>query len=560
MITTDKRFISEIEGFQFPNGLLNKKIPGCGATEFAITNNEPTVILSPRLGLIESKVKQHPELLEVKAGVSVEDIKAFKGKKIISTYDSFYKIKEAINLTEYRILCDEVQFLIKDSAFKSGVIRRMLEDLQDLPKVTYISATPLEGIIKNISYFKNILYEEINWVNIAYKEKLNMLEAVNPIGEAVKLCKAYSNGIYQEGTDSIVLFINSINGICNIIKNAKLTPENTNVLMANTSNNVTKLNKVGFERGNIPNKGESYKPITLCTSAYAAGADFYNKKALLYIISDVYLTKPFSIADEIPQIAGRLRLGNKGIYLVYKIGKGIEVPVEVKRQRTLLLMESYNTTSDIVKEDKIKSLERDCKTGEHSEDYLYYNTINNKFEEDELALNSDIYNKEIIKSYKNGITLSKGLSEDFNLEYKEKSTESVKMVDYSKGFQTAIKTYLQSSGFEKAAILINYPQIEDYCKKLTEKQIKAVGYQEKRIKQLIENNEKSQDIKLLILNTFKKNTPVKEVKQKLQEIYNKRYISKKAKATDIIALLPDYFNIKKVRFEDKTLNTLIRIK
>lgn len=26
MITTDKRFISEIPGFEFPNGVLNKKV------------------------------------------------------------------------------------------------------------------------------------------------------------------------------------------------------------------------------------------------------------------------------------------------------------------------------------------------------------------------------------------------------------------------------------------------------------------------------------------------------------------------------------------------------
>ena len=99
MITTDKRFIGEIEGFTFPNGILNKKIAGAGATEFAIRNDEPTIILSPRLGLIENKINQHPELLKIKSGVTVEDIKAFTGNKIISTYDSFYKIKEALDLT-----------------------------------------------------------------------------------------------------------------------------------------------------------------------------------------------------------------------------------------------------------------------------------------------------------------------------------------------------------------------------------------------------------------------------------------------------------------------------
>jgi hypothetical protein len=33
MIYTEKRFISEIEGFEFPNGVLNKQLAGCGAIE-----------------------------------------------------------------------------------------------------------------------------------------------------------------------------------------------------------------------------------------------------------------------------------------------------------------------------------------------------------------------------------------------------------------------------------------------------------------------------------------------------------------------------------------------
>ena len=549
MIYTEKRFISEIEGFEFPNGVLNKQLAGCGATEFAICNDEPTVILSPRLGLIESKVNQHPELLEVKAGVTVDDIKAFSGKKIISTYDSFYKIREALDLTHYRVLCDEMQFIIKDSAFKSNTIRRMLKDLQDLPKVTYISATPLENIYKELSYFKNMPYEEIFWTNYTVREKLNLVAAKSPLLEAAKLAKSYANGVMLDDTDSIVIFVNSINGICSIIKKAGLTPENTNILMAATDGNKAKLSKVGFEKGTLPNKGEAYKPVTICTSAYAAGADFYNKAAVMYIVSDVYVTKPFSIADEIPQIAGRLRLGNKGITLLYKAGDVKYATVEEKRARTAELVAGYNLATGVVREKQIQSLEASLMVaGSCDTDYMFYNRDTERFEEDELAVMADKYNVEILDTYKNGILLNKGLQNDFEITTsKVTDTEKIELIKRDRGFESALKTYIEGTVFERASVVLQYPTITEYMNKINEKQAKALGYQESKIKNFIATECKMNDIKAEILKTFTGATPVKRVKEVLGDIYTKHHIQKTAKATDVVAMLPDYYEIKVVK-------------
>lgn len=562
MLITDKKFISEIPGFEFPNGILNKVIAGCGATEFAIRNDEPTVILSPRLGLIESKVNQHPEILEVKAGVSIEDIKSFTGNKIISTYDSFYKIKEAIDLTHYRVLCDEMQFIIKDSAFKSGTIRRMLNDLRDLPKVTFISATPLENIFKNLSYFKDISYEEILWTDNLQKENLNLISAKSPLLEAAKLAKSYANGVMMEGTDSIVIFVNSINGICSIIKKAELTPENTNVLMADTDSNITKLNKVGFKRGSLPNRGEAYKPVTLCTSAYAAGADFYNKNAVLYIISDVYVTKPFSIADEVPQIAGRLRLGNRGINLMYKTGEVKYASIEEKRLRTKELVEGYNQSTGVVREKQIQSLEASIKIGGPCDtDYMFYNRDTDRFEEDELAISADVYNIEILKSYKNGIVLNKALKEDFNTEVsKIEDSDKIQLIKRDKGFETALQQWINGNPFEKASAELLYPTIPSYMSQIDNKQAKALGFQESKIKNFIAGNSKNSDLKSKILKTFTGSISLKLAKEKLAEIYKELHLQKAAKTTDIVALLPDYYEIKAVKIDNQVTKKLIRIK
>lgn len=557
MIYTDKNFISEIDGFSFPNGILNKQIAGCGATEFAINNDEPTVILSPRLGLIESKVSQHPELLEVKAGTAIDDIVNFIGNKIISTYDSFYKIREAIDLNKYRILCDEMQFIVKDSAFKSDVVRRMLVDLQSLPKVTYVSATPLENIFKDISFFKDVPYEEICWTENAIKEKINLMPLNNPLSEAVRLVKAYANNVMIDNTDSIVIFVNSIKGICDIIRRANLTPKNTNVLMADAKYNNYKLKKVGFQRGKLPNRNQPYKPITLCTSAYAAGADFYNKAAVLYIVSDVHITKPFSIADEIPQIAGRLRLGNRGINLIYKAGNVKYATIEEKKKTTQVLVDVYNNSDGLVRNKYIQSIEATIKVnGTCDTDYMFYNRETEQFEEDELAVTADRYNIEILNTYKNGILLNKGLKERFDTTIIKDNTNV--LIDKNRGFKRALNIYINGSQFDKESILLQYPQIEQYMSKITKEKAMSLGYQENKIKDYLSDEDKTDKIKSDIIFTFKDKTPVSKAKKILSDIYKKYNVNKTAKAIDIVNLFPDLYCIKVARINGDLMKCLIR--
>lgn len=567
MILTDKRYVSEIEGFKMPNGILNKVIPGCGLTEFAITNDEPTIILSPRLGLMESKCNQHPELLRVAQGVTVADVKNFTGKKIISTYDSFYKIKEALGdkIKDYRILVDEMQNIVKDAAFKSETLRNMVELFKGLEKVTYVSATPLLDIFKKIPAFKDLEYTQIEWTKYTERIPLNIKAAASPLLEATKLARAYANGVMKEGTDSIIFFVNSIEGICHIIRKAGLTPENTNVLIADTERNKQKLRKTGFHRGTLPNKGEAYKPVTLCTSAYIAGADFYNKAAEIYVICDVYKTKPFSIVDELPQACGRTRLGNKGCYLIYKAGQSQELDIDEKRKRTAMLVEKYNSAEDIFKNDRKELIDAKNKIGQPSEDdYLVYDFKNEVFIEDEFALAADMYARQIIETYKYGTLIFKEASKEFNVSKLDKSTEKEvkgEGLKRDRGFETAMKEYLETTdAFKKQMILVEYPQMIEYENKLGATRIKALGCIEANIRKFISNE--APDVKNEVYNTFFKvsQMTVKEAKEKLQAIYTSKHITRTAKAAEIVAMYPDYFEIKQVFLSGKNVKCLVRKK
>lgn len=56
------RYLGEWKGFSLPEGphIIDKQIPGCGFTEYCITNKENTILCSPRRILLKNKQEQHP--------------------------------------------------------------------------------------------------------------------------------------------------------------------------------------------------------------------------------------------------------------------------------------------------------------------------------------------------------------------------------------------------------------------------------------------------------------------------------------------------------------------
>ena len=61
-LTEREKFIEEFgKPFELPNGILNKEIPGCGATTVALTDEHKTIICSPRNELLKNKHEQYPD-------------------------------------------------------------------------------------------------------------------------------------------------------------------------------------------------------------------------------------------------------------------------------------------------------------------------------------------------------------------------------------------------------------------------------------------------------------------------------------------------------------------
>ena len=84
------RYISQWGDFNIPRypHILNKQIPGCGFTEYCITNQDNVVLCSPRKILLENKRDQHEsEVLYINGGTNDDSVSMDKDlSKIKSIY------------------------------------------------------------------------------------------------------------------------------------------------------------------------------------------------------------------------------------------------------------------------------------------------------------------------------------------------------------------------------------------------------------------------------------------------------------------------------------------
>lgn len=222
------RYLTEWEGFQLPDHpcIIDKKLTGCGFTEYVIRSPFNAVLISPRTSLLKNKVKQHNvfitsineegKLIEkelpqerviyyarakkeketpidkdleaknpkvVKEDTEIVDIFQFKKDlkdaissfilrkrpiKICVTYDSFRKVKEVLQemgiIKTFHFIVDEFQVIFTDSRFKPDTELEFVTHLKDLQRVSFVSATPyMEEYLDLLDDFKDLPFYVMDW-------------------------------------------------------------------------------------------------------------------------------------------------------------------------------------------------------------------------------------------------------------------------------------------------------------------------------------------------------------------------------------------------------------
>lgn len=583
-LTEREKFIEEFgKPFELPNGILNKEIPGCGATTVALTDEHKTIICSPRNELLKNKYEQYPDTLLVIGGVDTKEIEAYlqtaELPKILVSYDSVYKLIGCIKYkSDWRVVVDEFQCLLADSSFKSEIELHFLDNSRSFPYVTFLSATPiLDKYLEQIDHFKDMNYYQLDWeekdIVRVYRERTK-----NPINAALEIVRYYQNGnypsVYVNGeriySKECVIFLNSVNNIVNIIKQTELKPEEVNIIVGNSEDNDRQIARIGegFKRGRIPLKGETHKKFTFCTSTAYAGCDFYSTNAATFVISDCNRPNTaVDIATELVQIAGRQRLAcnpfRQFLTFVYNVNAE-EVELETFNEHlcrkvnvTLDEIRDNNNAGEALRAKRIKDFRRIPDNVKYQDSYTMYDEQKGEFVFNRLAYVNEQYCFDVQKfNYQNGVIVKK-LLQDSSFDVSENQTyavyqEQLKHLIKKEPFVDRMQAYCEYRA--KQGLIVNlamptleskYPELRYYYEALGVDRIKALNYKEKKLLNEIHIMKTKNKIRHELHGIIHIGDRIltTDIQQTLHDVYDRLGIDKSPKATD----LNEFFEIHPVK-------------
>ena len=292
------RYINQWDEFglkEFPH-IIDKQIPGCGFTEYCITNSMDIILVCPRKMLLENKESQHKGEVfyarsEIFQELSVDknlvgrnlitsksasnqflekdenarrtlaeraarerdflkrELESYwfvkqaekKPAKILVTYDSFRKIREILEelkiFREFYIVIDEFQSIFVDSRFKSDTELEFVNALKDVNRVCYVSATPMiESYLDKLDEFKDLPYFKFNWSKAdpsrVSKPGLT-IRALSSVNQvASKIIDSYKSGKFETS-----IRINKEDGSKEIVESKEA------VIFVNSVNNIISIIK-----------------------------------------------------------------------------------------------------------------------------------------------------------------------------------------------------------------------------------------------------------------------------------------------------------------------------
>ena len=528
-----------------------------------------------------------------------------KPVKILVTYDSFRIVKDIIKsideLDNFRVIVDEFQSIFTDSRFKPDTEMVFVKNLQEVKRLCYVSATPMmKKYLSQLDEFKDLPYYELDWEALdpdrVRKPKLTlksmrfMYTVVGPIIQKYldgkfdyRFVKNEKGEVLKVESKEVVFYVNSVANITNLIKRAKLKPDQVNILVANTPDNTKKIHKrLGrkFNIGTVPLRDEPRKMFTFCTRTVYLGADFYSDNAQTVVLSDANIeTLAVDISLDLPQILGRQRLRENPwkdeatVYFKYLLDKNkvnkksFDERIDWKLNKTGNLLTIFDETRNVLKGDLSETYQKITKAFNYRDDYVAVNVeedpetggpklipvINNlvlvserrafDMQQTEYADRFTVFNE--VGKVSTIEAMNDKVSEFFE-EYELRDSRQRKLKFLCESFDSF-------DNKEWRYILDNLTEIhfQEYIEVLGLDECKAQAYNtsllNKKLDILSFDKEKLKDD---IYNEFKvgQTYPNTYAKLKLGEIYSKNNFRATPKASD----LGEYFDTKPGKTKDET--------
>lgn len=386
------------------NTILDKTLPGLGATHSEIHSKRNSIIIEPNVPVILGKLDENENLEAVYEKCEPHTIKSYLQmdipfKKIITTPESFHKIREAANklginiYKEYFCLFDECEKITQDIDYRRK-IAQPIYDFFLFENKAFVSATPLpmshpefekQGfqkikIVPTYDYKKDI---ELIVTNSYYKSLRKVLDNLR---DAKHIC------IFFNVTDGINELINSL-GV-------------TDYKVFCSQKSVDKLNKRGIDKAySSINYPLAHYNFFTCRFYSALDILLRKNKPDILLLTDLRGAQ-FTMIDpltEAIQIQGRFRKrGNDDItYNSLTHITTINPDIKVKSETELAdRISQFTETHNLLRE------QHDQQVNDNRKQAIFEDMQGLKFQElidDEGNINpfsiDNLYNEERVKSY-----------------------------------------------------------------------------------------------------------------------------------------------------------------
>lgn len=544
------QYLTEVLPMIPTNTILYKTLTGLGATYGELKADRNSIIIEPNVPVIVGKCNdpKHKEdnLFGVYEGVYTEDVikylekSADKRTKILTTPESFHKVKDAFELMDMDIygtcflLFDECHKIVKDADYRSD-ITLPFDDFFLFNEKALVSATPIS--------FSDPRFEmqkfQIIRIEPAFEYKLPVsLIHTNNVLEQLK------RTLDKLDATDICLFVNSTDMIYSFIKQLDIENEST-VFCAKKS--VEKLKNKKFKHAFEQWSKSRMKKYNFFTSRFYNALDIELEiKPTVIMISDVYFSE-YSMIDphtDAIQAIGRFRNGVNRVCHIFNTNPNL--PVRTEEEIGIYLQVSKEVY------DKIKTF-YDCATSEEARKayhgilkVLPFNQMLNKDGKENFfaidnyvdeALLKSSYNaqEKLIASYRSNRLFDLDVESayfpfgDFErlkkeskyASLKDKRKEIVRQLELLKGDDETEMIRNYKEDLRKADSFI-YGAYEEIGKEM----IESLDYSVKRIKEamiLKQNREKTEGTEFiqLIKNSFKvgQKYTKKYIKEELTRIY-----------------------------------------
>lgn len=356
------QYLTEVLPMIPANTILYKTLTGLGATYGELKADRNSIIIEPNVPVIVGKCNdpkhKGDNLFGVYEGVYTEDVikylekSADKKTKILTTPESFHKVKDAFELMDMDIygtcflLFDECHKIVKDADYRSD-ITLPFDDFFLFNEKALVSATPIS--------FSDPRFESQKFQTIKieptfeYKLPIKLIHTNNVLEQLKRELDKLDT--------TICFFINSTDMIHSFIKQLDIENEST-VFCAKKS--VEKLKSKKFKQAFEQWSKSQMKKYNFFTSRFYNALDIELEiKPTVIMISEVYFSE-YSMIDphtDAIQAIGRFRNGVNSIYHIFNTNPNL--PVRTKEEVDIYLQVSKEVYN------KIKTF-YDCATSEEA--------------------------------------------------------------------------------------------------------------------------------------------------------------------------------------------------